>query len=101
MSATERGALQSVERVCRLDLESHSLRTEIVARSQRPVGILGRKTGGEPERNHRFRTLLPMIEAKNEMRIVFRADRQCRARSPCSAATPAPTSRHTKRTCGC
>jgi hypothetical protein len=48
-----------------------------LARSERPVGILGHSTGGEPERSHRFRTLLPMIDAKDEMRIVFLADRQC------------------------
>ena len=48
-----------------------------LARSQQRVGILGRSTGGEPERSHRFRTVLPLIEAKDEMRVVFLADRQC------------------------
>ncbi len=48
-----------------------------LARSQRPVGILGRSTGGEPDRSHRFRTVLPMVEAKDEMRVVFLVDRQC------------------------
>lgn len=48
-----------------------------LARAQRLVGILGRSTGGEPDRSHRFRTVLPMIEAKDELRVVFLADRQC------------------------
>lgn len=48
-----------------------------LARSQQPVGILGRSTGGEPDRSHRFRTVLQLIEAKDEMRVVFLADRQC------------------------
>ncbi|MBB5917631.1 DNA-binding CsgD family transcriptional regulator [Nocardia transvalensis] len=133
MSVTERDALHSVERACGLDLESRTLRTEIVsrlgrviphdaycfattdpwtllltdevsggippgggsvathneylvddvdkfadlARSQRSVGMLNHSTGGEPERSHRFRTVLPIIDAQDEMRIVFLADRQC------------------------
>ncbi|MFI2362416.1 helix-turn-helix transcriptional regulator [Promicromonospora sp. NPDC019610] len=48
-----------------------------LARSQQPVGILGLSTGGEPERSHRFRTVLPLIGAKDEMRVVFVVDRQC------------------------
>ncbi|GAB7044512.1 MULTISPECIES: LuxR C-terminal-related transcriptional regulator [Catenuloplanes] len=48
-----------------------------LARTRRTVGILGHSTGGEPDRSHRFRTLLPMIDARDEMRVVFLADGHC------------------------
>jgi DNA-binding CsgD family transcriptional regulator len=48
-----------------------------LVRSRRSVGILGHSTGGEPDRSHRFRTVLPLIEAHDEMRVVFVADRRC------------------------
>ncbi|MFD5827252.1 helix-turn-helix transcriptional regulator [Lentzea sp. NPDC060358] len=48
-----------------------------LARSRHPVGILGLSTGGEPGRSHRFRTVLPLIEAGDEMRVVFLADGRC------------------------
>lgn len=48
-----------------------------LARSGRTVGVLGLSTGGEPSRSHRFRTVLPMMEAKDEMRIVFLAGQRC------------------------
>nr|WP_221383026.1 helix-turn-helix transcriptional regulator [Actinoplanes polyasparticus] len=48
-----------------------------LARSRRTVGVLGLSTGGEPGRSHRFRTVLPMLEAKDEMRIVFVTGQRC------------------------
>lgn len=48
-----------------------------LARSGRTVGVLGHSTGGAPERSHRFRTILPMIDAHDEMRAVFLADGRC------------------------
>ncbi|MDP9794034.1 DNA-binding CsgD family transcriptional regulator [Catenuloplanes nepalensis] len=48
-----------------------------MARTNRAVGILGHSTGGEPGRSHRFRTILPMIDARDEMRVVFLADGRC------------------------
>ncbi|MDQ0364079.1 LuxR C-terminal-related transcriptional regulator [Catenuloplanes indicus] len=48
-----------------------------LARTRRAVGILGHSTGGEPVRSHRYRTVLPMLGARDEMRAVFIADGRC------------------------
>ncbi|MGP2440725.1 LuxR C-terminal-related transcriptional regulator [Streptomyces sp. JW3] len=48
-----------------------------LARSGRTVGILSHSTGGDPSRSPRFRTVLPAIDARHELRAVFIADGEC------------------------
>jgi DNA-binding CsgD family transcriptional regulator len=48
-----------------------------LARSRGQVGILSRSTGGDLESSHRFRTVLPLIGARHEMRSVFTVDGRC------------------------
>ncbi len=48
-----------------------------LARSGRTVGILSQSTGGELASSARFRTVLPVIDARHELRAVFMADGEC------------------------
>ncbi|GIJ43814.1 helix-turn-helix transcriptional regulator [Virgisporangium aliadipatigenens] len=48
-----------------------------LARAADPVGILSRSTGGDPASSHRFRTVLPLIGARHELRAAFVADGRC------------------------
>jgi DNA-binding CsgD family transcriptional regulator len=49
----------------------------VLARSRRTVAILSQSTGGNPGVSHRFRSVLPIIDARHEMRAVFVADGSC------------------------
>ncbi|PRX63734.1 LuxR family transcriptional regulator [Nonomuraea fuscirosea] len=49
----------------------------VLARSSRTVAILGQSTGGDPEASHRLRSVLPVIDARHELRAVFVADGRC------------------------
>ena len=48
-----------------------------LARSEVPAGTLGAATGGDPESSHRYRAVLPMIDARHELRASFVVDRRC------------------------
>lgn len=48
-----------------------------MARSGRTVAILSQSTGGDPEVSHRYRSVLPVIGARHELRAVFVADGRC------------------------
>ncbi|GGN00493.1 helix-turn-helix transcriptional regulator [Streptomyces fuscichromogenes] len=48
-----------------------------LARTGRTVGILSRSAGGDPSRSARFRTVLPVIGARHELRAVFTTDGEC------------------------
>ncbi|MFZ3566858.1 LuxR C-terminal-related transcriptional regulator [Streptomyces sp. BH097] len=48
-----------------------------LARTGRTVGILSHSAGGDPTRSARFRTVLPVIDARHELRAVFLADGEC------------------------
>jgi DNA-binding CsgD family transcriptional regulator len=48
-----------------------------LARTGRIVGVLGHSTGGDPSSSARFRTVLPVIDARHELRAVFVADGEC------------------------
>jgi DNA-binding CsgD family transcriptional regulator len=49
----------------------------VLARSADPVGILSVSTGGNLQASHRFRTVLPLIGARHELRAAFVADGCC------------------------
>lgn len=49
----------------------------VLARSRDTTAILSRSTGGHLSGSHRFRTVLPVIDARHEMRAVFVADGGC------------------------
>jgi DNA-binding CsgD family transcriptional regulator len=49
----------------------------VLARSRRTVAILSQSTGGNPGVSHRFRSVLPILDARHEMRAVFVADGRC------------------------
>ncbi|MEV5412289.1 GAF domain-containing protein [Thermopolyspora sp. NPDC052614] len=49
----------------------------VLARSGRTTAILSQSTGGNPTESHRFRTVLPLIDARHEMRAVFVVDGRC------------------------
>ncbi len=49
----------------------------VLATSHRTTAILSQSTGGHPSGSHRFRTVLPIIDARHEMRAVFVADGRC------------------------
>lgn len=49
----------------------------VLARSRRTTAILSQSTGGRPGDSHRFRNVLPLIDARHEMRAVFVADGRC------------------------
>jgi DNA-binding CsgD family transcriptional regulator len=48
-----------------------------LARTGRTVGILSRSAGGDPGSSARFRTVLPAIDARHELRAVFLAGGEC------------------------
>nr|WP_241266527.1 helix-turn-helix transcriptional regulator [Streptomyces scabichelini] len=48
-----------------------------LARTGRTVGILSHSVGGDLTRSARFRTVLPVIDARHELRAVFLADGEC------------------------
>lgn len=53
------------------------LKFAVLARSQVPAGTLTAATGGDPESSHRYRAVLPMIDARHELRASFVVDRRC------------------------
>ncbi|MFE2183529.1 hypothetical protein [Streptomyces sp. NPDC059455] len=50
------------------------LKFAALARSEVPAGTLGAATGGDPESGHRYRAVLPMIDARHELRASFVLD---------------------------
>jgi DNA-binding CsgD family transcriptional regulator len=128
-----RGLQSDIERICRLDLDSRTLRSRVIARlgqvvpydafcfgtidpwtllvtddvsegippgsarlaahneylvpdvdkfadlarTGRTVGILSRSAGGDPSSSARYRTILPVIDARHELRAVFLVDGEC------------------------
>ncbi|MCZ9344861.1 hypothetical protein NGM37_44655, partial [Streptomyces sp. TRM76130] len=50
------------------------LKFAALARSEVSAGTLGAATGGDPESSHRYRTVLPMIDARHELRAGFVVD---------------------------
>jgi DNA-binding CsgD family transcriptional regulator len=48
-----------------------------LARTGRTVGILSHSAGGDPSSSARFRTVLPVLGARHELRAVFVADGEC------------------------
>ncbi|MGA5285596.1 hypothetical protein [Streptomyces pseudogriseolus] len=53
------------------------LKFAALARSEVSAGTLGAATGGDPESSHRYRTVLPMIDARHELRAGFVVDGRC------------------------
>lgn len=53
------------------------LKFAVLARSKVPAGTLSAATGGDPESSHRYRAVLPMIDARHELRAGFVLDRRC------------------------
>lgn len=53
------------------------LKFAVLARSKVPAGTLSAATGGDPESSHRYRAVLPMIDARHELRAGFVLDRWC------------------------
>ncbi|AZM61867.1 hypothetical protein DLM49_22025 [Streptomyces sp. WAC 01438] len=53
------------------------LKFAVLARSRVPAGTLAAATGGDPESSHRYRAVLPMIDARHELRASFVVDRRC------------------------
>lgn len=48
-----------------------------LARSATSAGTLGAATGGDPESSHRYRAVLPLIDARYELRAGFVVDGRC------------------------
>ncbi|MEU5312005.1 helix-turn-helix transcriptional regulator [Streptomyces sp. NPDC021562] len=48
-----------------------------LARTGRTVGILSHSSGGDPGLSARFRSVLPIFDARHELRAVFMADGEC------------------------
>ncbi|MEV7629831.1 helix-turn-helix transcriptional regulator [Actinoplanes sp. NPDC089786] len=48
-----------------------------LARAKDRVGILSEATGGDPTLSHRYRALLPLIDASHELRAAFVIDDRC------------------------
>ncbi|MFR0359260.1 LuxR C-terminal-related transcriptional regulator [Streptomyces sediminimaris] len=53
------------------------LKFAVLARSEVSAGTLSAATGGDPESSHRYRAVLPMIDARHELRASFVVDRRC------------------------
>ncbi len=53
------------------------LKFAALARGEVSAGTLGAATGGDPESSHRYRTVLPMIDARHELRAGFVVDGRC------------------------
>ncbi|MBZ6205986.1 helix-turn-helix transcriptional regulator [Streptomyces olivaceus] len=53
------------------------LKFAALARFEVSAGTLGAATGGDPESSHRYRTVLPMIDARHELRAGFVVDGRC------------------------
>ncbi|WP_225848575.1 helix-turn-helix transcriptional regulator [Streptomyces sp. HPF1205] len=48
-----------------------------LARAEVTAATLGTATGGDPESSHRYRTVLPMVDARHELRAAFVVDGRC------------------------
>jgi DNA-binding CsgD family transcriptional regulator len=48
-----------------------------LALSRPAAGVLSAATGGDPARSHRYRVVLPTIDAEHELRAAFVVDGQC------------------------
>jgi len=53
------------------------LKYAVLARAQLPAGVLSEATGGDPTLSHRYRALLPRIDARHELRAAFVVDGSC------------------------
>ncbi|MEV8527151.1 helix-turn-helix transcriptional regulator [Streptomyces sp. NPDC052000] len=53
------------------------LKFAVLARSEVSAGTLNTATGGAPESSHRYRAVLPLIDARHELRANFVVDRGC------------------------
>ncbi|WP_328471775.1 helix-turn-helix transcriptional regulator [Streptomyces sp. NBC_00448] len=53
------------------------LKFSVLAHSKVPAGTLSAATGGDPESSHRYRSVLPMIDARHELRASFVRDHRC------------------------
>jgi DNA-binding CsgD family transcriptional regulator len=53
------------------------LKFAVLARAKDPVGILSEATGGDLTSSHRYRALLPLIDAGHELRAAFVIDGRC------------------------
>lgn len=53
------------------------LKFAALARSEVRAGTLGAATGGDPRSSHRYRAVLPMIDARHELRASFVVDHRC------------------------
>ncbi|MFS8201458.1 LuxR C-terminal-related transcriptional regulator [Streptomyces sp. CWNU-52B] len=53
------------------------LKFAVLARSGVSAGTLSAATGGDPKSSHRYRTVLPMIDARHELRAGFVVDGRC------------------------
>ncbi|MFE7118421.1 LuxR C-terminal-related transcriptional regulator [Streptomyces sp. NPDC057654] len=53
------------------------LKFAALARSEVSAGTLSAATGGDPDSSHRYRTVLPLIDARHELRAAFVVDGHC------------------------
>ncbi|MEU0970590.1 hypothetical protein ABZ357_36195 [Streptomyces sp. NPDC005917] len=53
------------------------LKFAALAHSEVSAGTLSAATGGDPQSSHRYRAVLPMIDARHELRAGFVADGRC------------------------